>query len=332
MSTSDAAPSAIEKRLSARRTARPIAQLQCEEYPGRAEADGAGRQRPSACTRDLRVDVAIDDVVVGAARAAHDDRADGEECDQAKIAADIGVPIQAAQCQPEYARPGREARCRSAGRGASNADKAARIPARVRPRCWEWRLQGQRSWAILAHSNGREQGGRCRRIPTTSEFMAKDAESDLTYPGGKVRLYVEAALGEGARVIPDEAQAHYLLQCHAREGRRHGSAFQRSRRRMACRASRKYQSGICVLVCASEPRTAIACAGYLARFRADQKNSGRLCRTESDRAGRAPSAARLHAPHHRHARQSRTHARQRHRSGRAVRAAGCARDRANLSL
>ena len=42
-------------------------------------------------------------------------------------------------------------------------------------------------------------------------FMAKDAEFDLTYPGGKVRLYVEAALGEDARVVPDEAQAHYML-------------------------------------------------------------------------------------------------------------------------
>jgi 16S rRNA (uracil1498-N3)-methyltransferase len=41
--------------------------------------------------------------------------------------------------------------------------------------------------------------------------MTKDAQSDLTYPGGKVRLYVEAALGEGAHVVPDEAQAHYLL-------------------------------------------------------------------------------------------------------------------------
>jgi 16S rRNA (uracil1498-N3)-methyltransferase len=32
---------------------------------------------------------------------------------------------------------------------------------------------------------------------------------DLSYPGGKVRLYVEAALG--GRVEPSEAQAHYLL-------------------------------------------------------------------------------------------------------------------------
>ncbi len=38
------------------------------------------------------------------------------------------------------------------------------------------------------------------------------SESDhLTEPGGKVRLYVEAALGEDARVVPDAGQAHYLL-------------------------------------------------------------------------------------------------------------------------
>src|SRR6202000_2662355 len=35
--------------------------------------------------------------------------------------------------------------------------------------------------------------------------------NDLTYPGGKLRLYVEAPLGQGVRVVPDEGQAHYLL-------------------------------------------------------------------------------------------------------------------------
>ena len=34
---------------------------------------------------------------------------------------------------------------------------------------------------------------------------------ELTEPGGKVRLYVEAALGEGARLLLDGGQAHYLL-------------------------------------------------------------------------------------------------------------------------
>jgi 16S rRNA (uracil1498-N3)-methyltransferase len=33
----------------------------------------------------------------------------------------------------------------------------------------------------------------------------------LTEPGGRVRLYVEAPLGEGARVEASEAQTHYLL-------------------------------------------------------------------------------------------------------------------------
>jgi 16S rRNA (uracil1498-N3)-methyltransferase len=33
----------------------------------------------------------------------------------------------------------------------------------------------------------------------------------LNEPGGKVRLYVEAALSDGARVEPDDPQAHYLL-------------------------------------------------------------------------------------------------------------------------
>jgi 16S rRNA (uracil1498-N3)-methyltransferase len=34
---------------------------------------------------------------------------------------------------------------------------------------------------------------------------------ELTEPGGKVRLYVEASLGDAVRVVPDEGQAHYLL-------------------------------------------------------------------------------------------------------------------------
>jgi 16S rRNA (uracil1498-N3)-methyltransferase len=34
---------------------------------------------------------------------------------------------------------------------------------------------------------------------------------ELNEPTGKVRLFVGAALGDGTRVVPDEAQAHYLL-------------------------------------------------------------------------------------------------------------------------
>ena len=38
-----------------------------------------------------------------------------------------------------------------------------------------------------------------------------ETNSDLTYAGGKLRLFVEQALGEGARVAPSDGQAHYLL-------------------------------------------------------------------------------------------------------------------------
>ncbi len=34
---------------------------------------------------------------------------------------------------------------------------------------------------------------------------------DLSYPGGKLRLFVEAPLSAGARVVIEEGQAHYLL-------------------------------------------------------------------------------------------------------------------------
>ena len=41
--------------------------------------------------------------------------------------------------------------------------------------------------------------------------MAADEDRELIEPGGKVRLYVEAALAEGARLELSPAQAHYLL-------------------------------------------------------------------------------------------------------------------------
>jgi 16S rRNA (uracil1498-N3)-methyltransferase len=37
------------------------------------------------------------------------------------------------------------------------------------------------------------------------------SENELTYPAGRLRLHVEAPLGPGLRVTPDEQQAHYLL-------------------------------------------------------------------------------------------------------------------------
>jgi 16S rRNA (uracil1498-N3)-methyltransferase len=47
------------------------------------------------------------------------------------------------------------------------------------------------------------------------------ASDDLTYSGGKLRLFVEVPLHAGARIVPDEKQAHYLLHVmRAREGAR----------------------------------------------------------------------------------------------------------------
>src|SRR5258708_888744 len=37
------------------------------------------------------------------------------------------------------------------------------------------------------------------------------SENELTIPGGKLRLHVEASLGSGLRVAPSDQQAHYLL-------------------------------------------------------------------------------------------------------------------------
>ena len=37
------------------------------------------------------------------------------------------------------------------------------------------------------------------------------SENNLTIPGGRLRLYVEAPLGAGLRVTPNDEQAHYLL-------------------------------------------------------------------------------------------------------------------------
>lgn len=45
---------------------------------------------------------------------------------------------------------------------------------------------------------------------TISRAMA-DQQTELIYPGGKVRLYVDAELAEGASVSPSDGQAHYLL-------------------------------------------------------------------------------------------------------------------------
>src|SRR5580700_7338690 len=53
--------------------------------------------------------------------------------------------------------------------------------------------------------------------------MADNEERELVEPGGKLRLFIEAPLGEGVLVQPTPQQAHYLLHVmRARAGDRIG--------------------------------------------------------------------------------------------------------------
>lgn len=48
---------------------------------------------------------------------------------------------------------------------------------------------------------------------------------ELVYPGGKLRLHVDAVLGQCARVVPNESQAHYLLHVMRAKPGEHVSVF-----------------------------------------------------------------------------------------------------------
>ena len=62
----------------------PDQRLQDEERRGLADADLAGRDRPRPRPLDAAVEIAIDNVVPGAAGAAHGERADEEQNDVEK--------------------------------------------------------------------------------------------------------------------------------------------------------------------------------------------------------------------------------------------------------
>jgi 16S rRNA (uracil1498-N3)-methyltransferase len=51
------------------------------------------------------------------------------------------------------------------------------------------------------------------------------SENELTYPGGKLRLHVDAALASGVRVTPDDKQSHYLLNVMRARAGDHVSLF-----------------------------------------------------------------------------------------------------------
>ncbi len=76
---SEAMPSAMAKVLNEMQHGQPRERLQGEEDRGRQHAHLAGRDRPRARPLDAAVEIAIDDVVPGAAGAAHRKRADEEQ-------------------------------------------------------------------------------------------------------------------------------------------------------------------------------------------------------------------------------------------------------------
>ena len=122
-------PTTIAKRLNCTSTSKPDQRLHHQEHHGRRDAHLPGRNRPRARALDLRVDVAIDQIVPGAAGAAHHDGADQE---QQHVP---GIGTRAAgrrwrRAPPTTSRAAAAATSRSAGRGASAGGTAA--PRRAR--------------------------------------------------------------------------------------------------------------------------------------------------------------------------------------------------------
>ena len=77
--------------------------------------------------------------------------------------------------------------------------------------------------------------------------MTEDG-NNLTYPGGSVRLYVEAPLGEGLRVEPAAEQAHYLIHVMRAKAGSRLSLFNGRDGEWAARLAEVGKRG-CVLVC-----------------------------------------------------------------------------------
>ena len=76
---SDEMPSTMAKLLNCNSTTSPTSACRTRKIQAWRRRDLAGRQRARARALDLRVDVLVDEVVVGAAGAAHGDRADQEQ-------------------------------------------------------------------------------------------------------------------------------------------------------------------------------------------------------------------------------------------------------------
>src|SRR5271163_2911445 len=88
------------------------------------------------------------------------------------------------------------------------------MTAHARPSCGLWRLRASRRSSCLGLgglSIGRIACAISHSEPSEMRNMTSHQGEDISYPGGTLRLYVEAALAEDGRVEPSEGQIHYLL-------------------------------------------------------------------------------------------------------------------------
>ena len=153
--TSEAMPVMIAKRLNCSSTASPISACSDQEREGLRHAHLPRRDRPRPRPLDPGIEVAIGDVVPGAARAAHHEGADEEQHDDERQRRDV-----ARRCRrpapPTTSTASTAARIRSAGRNGRDADKAATRTARAyRPSC-RWRRQRGPCASLIGAWSSRE--------------------------------------------------------------------------------------------------------------------------------------------------------------------------------
>ena len=113
----------MAKRLNCSRTTSPTSACSTRKHDGRWHADLARRDRPRARALDPRIDVAVDQIVPGAAGAAHHDGADAETAAHAR---DRGRASRRGSrpAPPTTSRATAAATSRSAGRAGSAAGRA----------------------------------------------------------------------------------------------------------------------------------------------------------------------------------------------------------------
>ena len=148
----------IAKRLNCSSTASPISACSDQERQRLRHAHLPCRDRPRPRPLDPGIEIAVGDVVPGAARAAHHEGADEEQHDDERQLA-----RRRARCRrrapPTTSTASAAARIRSAGRNGRAADRAATRTARAyRPSCRWHRQRGP--WRRSS-----EPGHRVRTLP-----------------------------------------------------------------------------------------------------------------------------------------------------------------------